>query len=297
VPQDAALLAEPPADTVVARFPAACLALLDNPLIAHALAEFRSESEAGTREFFDAVLPRCDAMVDVGAHVGLTALYCAGRVDRVTAFEPSPVNLGFLEANIALNPGLADRIRVQPCGLGARDEEVTLYAKSLGDSGTSIHELVERAQMMRGRPLATAWLQAADPTLRALGVGRRTLVKIDIEGAEYQVVPALAGLLAEAQPFLHLSCHPFNLVVPGDAYRTALARVRGGIALAEALACYPHMYFYRTGRWIRVGVEERMELLERYLLEPKRVPGLASPQYGFIDAIGLSPEALPELGG
>ncbi|WP_165943606.1 FkbM family methyltransferase [Roseicella aquatilis] len=269
--------------------------VLRHPLVDGALHEFRSESEAGTRQFFDAVLPGCDTMVDVGAHVGLTTLYVAGRVARVTSLEPSPVSFAFLARNMALNPGLREKVRLLPLGLSDRDEHVTLYAKGFGDSGSSIHERVERAAVLRGYPLATVPLRSASAMLHDIGLTPRTLLKIDIEGAEYRVVPALAGLTAEAKPFLHLSFHPFNLAAGGDTYETALLRLGKSLEIASALAHYASMYFYDKGRWIRIGRPERMDLLRQYLLAPKRQPPLATPQYGFVEAVGFSDIALPAL--
>jgi FkbM family methyltransferase len=282
----ASLQPNPPADFHV----------LGHPLIDGALAEFQSESEEGTRQFFDAALPACDAMIDIGAHVGLTTLYAAARVARVTAFEPSPVNYQFLTQNVALNPALAPRITLRNCGLSDRDETLMLYAKGFGDSGTSIFQDVERARVIRGAPLVEAQLLAAEPALRALGVSPRTLVKIDTEGAEYRIVPDIARLLKQVKPFLHLSFHPFNLVAGPDPYATTLLRLHHAIEMAAALAHYRQMYFHRRGRWIRVGPEDRLGFLQHYLLQPKDLPGLATPQYGFIDAVGFSEEVLPTLG-
>jgi hypothetical protein len=38
---------------------------------------------------------------------------------------------------------------------------------------------------------------------------------------------------------------------------------------------------------------DRVGFLRQYLLQPKPVPRIASPQYGFIDAVAFSDEALP----
>jgi hypothetical protein len=38
-----------------------------------------------------------------------------------------------------------------------------------------------------------------------------------------------------------------------------------------------------------------MSFLHEYLLRPKPVPRIATPQYGFIEAVGFSDVALPAL--
>jgi FkbM family methyltransferase len=285
--------AAPPAQAV--SLGAARFAVLRHPLLDAALAEFRSESEAGTRQFFEAALPLCDRMIDVGGHVGLTALYAANLVGEVDVFEPSPVNAAFLQQNLALNPALSGQVRLHRLGLSDREEEATLYAKGFGDSGSSLFQDVERGSVVQGRPVARIRLRDARAALGELGVTPRTLLKIDIEGAEYRVVPAIRDLLAAAKPFLHLSFHPFNLVVRGEDYETTLLRLARSCDLAAALASYRHMYFHRQGRWLRIDQSDRMDFLLHYLLAPKPQPALRTAQYGFVDAAGFSDVPLPAL--
>jgi FkbM family methyltransferase len=263
--------------------------------VAAALAEFRSPFEAGTLEFFDAALPACDTLIDVGAYIGLMSLYAADRLGGVWAFEASPGNFDLLRQNVALNERLRDRIRLCGYGLGDRDDRVPLYRKAVADSGSTIFRTVERGGLVDGTPEAMVELRDADSVLRGIGVTARTLLKIDIEGAEYLVVPAIAALLAEAKPFLHVSFHPFNIVADGDDYLTALTRLRRALQVAEALAFYRYMYFHENGHWHCVGRSDRMMFFRHYLLRPKPVPRIATPQFGFIDAIGFADAALPAL--
>nr|WP_294566643.1 FkbM family methyltransferase [uncultured Rhodopila sp.] len=267
-----------------------------HPAVAAALTEFRSPFEAGTLEFFDAALPACDKMIDIGAYVGLMSLYAADRLEEVCAFEASPGNFDLLRQNVAVNGRLRRRIRLFGFGLGDRDDHVPLYRKAVADSGSTIFRTVERGGLVDGAPEAMVELRDADTVLCGIGVTGRTLLKIDIEGAEYSVVPTIAALLAEAKPFLHLSFHPFNIVADGDDYLTAVTRLRRALQVAEALAVYRYMYFYEDGQWRCVGGSDRMMFFRQYLLRPKPLPRIASQQYGFIDAIGFADAALPALG-
>jgi FkbM family methyltransferase len=286
-------LAEPDEDAVapatrIVAWRGHSFTVLRHGVVEEALGMFCSDFEAGTQRFFDAVLPGCEAMIDVGAHVGLTTLYAAGRVGRVVAFEPSPVNFAVLRRNVALNPELSARISLFAEGLSDRDERVPLYAKAYGDSGSSIFQDVERARVVRGAAVATVALRHAPTVLREIGLSGRALIKIDIEGAEYQVVPAIADLLEETKPFLHLSFHPFNLLAGPDEYATTLLRLRRSLDIASALAHYRFMYFYAGGKWICLERAGRMDFLRQYLLRPKPVARVGTPQYGFIDAVAFT---------
>jgi FkbM family methyltransferase len=264
-----------------------------HPALHLAAAEFTSGFEEGTLRFFDAVLPECHRMIDFGAYVGFTALYAATHGPEVFAFEPSPGNFALLEANMAANPTLAPRVRRFRHGLGAADQDAVLYAKGSADSGSSIFRDVERQGVVAGRVDAAIKLRAAAVVLREIGLDQETLLKIDIEGGEYQVLPAIAPLLAEHRPWLHVSFHPFNLVVPGDPYRTALRRLRASLDAAEALACYRFMHLFEAGGWCSFGPEDRMDVLRQYLLKLKPVPRIATPQYGYVEAVAFSEAPLP----
>lgn len=268
-------------------------ARIGHPLVAAAAAEFSSGFEAGTLRFFDVALPHCDRMVDFGAYVGFTTLYAATHGTAVHAFEPSPGNFALLSANVAANPALARHITLHRHGLGAREEVVTLYAKGQADSGSSIFRDVERAGVLRGAPDAAVALRDAASVLQEVGLDGRTLLKIDIEGAEYTVLPAIAALLAAHRPWLHLSFHPFNLVAGCDPYTNAVTRLRAALQVAEAVGFYRYMHLYSDDVWTTIAPADRMDFLRHYLLQPKPVARIGSPQYGFVDAVAFSDEALP----
>ena len=214
-----------------------------------AAAEFTSGFEEGTLQFFDAVLPECRRMVDFGGFIGFTSLYAAAHGASVDCFEPSPTNATLLAANLAANPHLAPRIRLHRHAIGATDATLPLFAKGHADSGSSLFRTVQRASLLTGRAEALVPVRAAANVLEEVGLSPDTLLKIDIEGAEYDVVPAIAALLARRRPFLHLSFHPFNIVRGPDEYLNQIARLRGALAIAEAVAPYRHMYFHTEQGW------------------------------------------------
>jgi len=257
--------------------------VVDDPVVLAAADQFTDRAEAGILRLFDAVLPDCDRVVDFGAYVGLTALYAATYVPRVFAFEASPTSFSLLRANVALNPTLRSRIALFPHAVGDRDAEVTLYGRGYADPGCSIFRDVQRGTMVIGAPAARVPMRDAYAVLTESDIGPRSLLKIDIEGAEYQLVPAIAGLLAEAKPVLHLSFHPFNIVVGPDEYANAVARLSRAMQVADALACYRYMYCNANDCWVRVDPADRLDFLRQYLLRPKQLPGIGSPQYGFTD--------------
>ena len=282
------LVAAPPESKRVLAFN-----IVNDPVVAHGALEFTNGFEEGTISYFDLVLPHCDTMIDFGAYIGFTALHAASRGVAVHAFEPNPAAHDLLVRNVAANPLLAPRMHLFQYGIGPRDEDATLYVKAHADSGASLHQTIERGSLVQGVPTATIRLRAAGAVLREIGVNRRTLLKMDIEGAEYQVLPTIAEQLAETKPWLHISFHPFNLIHGADPYRTELVRLRGMLDIAEALAPYRFLHVFSNRGWQTVQADARLELLRHYLLRAKQIPRIRTPQYGFVDAVAFSELPLP----
>ena len=285
------LVAAPPGSQRVLAFN-----IVNDPVALHGASEFTSGFEEGTIRFFDLVLPRCDQMIDFGAYIGFTALHAASRGVEVHAFEPNPSAHDLLVRNVAANPALASHMHLFQQGVGVRDDTVMLYAKAHADSGASLRQTIERGSVIDGTPAAMVRIRSASAVLQELGLNHRTLLKIDIEGAEYQVLPAVAPLLAEAKPWLHVSFHPFNIVHAGDPYRTELARLRGMLDAADSLASYRFLHVFSRGGWESVEAGDRLEFLRHYLLRAKPVARVRTPQYGFIDAVAFSDQPLPPAG-
>lgn len=266
--------------------------VLDHPLVDHAVAELVSGFEDSTLQFFDAALPHCARLIDVGGYFGLLSLYAGDRVNQVTIFEPSPTHRSILQANLAFNPILAARSTLIPAAMGAHASEQPLYRKAFADSGASLFEVVERQNLRRGEAEAVVRVLPAASALTEAGLDRATLLKIDIEGAEYEVIPAIAAVLAQHLPFLQVSFHPFNLVVPDDAVGTTLLRLRRMIDVVAALRCYPFWYLLGPGGWREITADHFAAFLRDELLNAKPVARIASPQYGLIDGVAFSPRQL-----
>ena len=126
-----------------------------------------------------------DVIVDVGAHVGMVAIWLALRNPQVTviAVEPEPFNLSHLRANIAANG--VDNIVVVPLALTA-DRRTLPMARPPDNSGG--------AGCYYDRTAGYATSQVHSTTLDAIFdqfvPGQCRLLKIDCEGAEHEILPA-----------------------------------------------------------------------------------------------------------
>lgn len=119
--------------------------------------------------------------VDAGANFGNHTLWFARMCGlRVHAFEP--LQYGLLAANVALNGLLSDGVTVYPYGLGERREY-------LGTAGKG-----------RLRPTKATRAHHFVIPLDELGLTDVSLVKVDVEGMEPQVLRGATETLTRCRP-------------------------------------------------------------------------------------------------
>lgn len=152
-------------------------------------------SEPDTLSTFRRLLVPNGVFVDVGAHIGEYALLGAklmGPASRVFAFEPGKAILPYLERNVATS-AFVNQITVFPVavsnyeGYADFDQHTDPGHSRLSTVGVPPHAL----------PAADSAVQIVrlDAILAAHDAAPH-LVKIDVEGAEQQVIEGMAGLLA-----------------------------------------------------------------------------------------------------
>ncbi|MCI0599284.1 MAG: FkbM family methyltransferase [Beijerinckiaceae bacterium] len=145
--------------------------------------------------------PRC-TFVDVGAHIGYCSLKAAavvGLEGRVVAIEANPTTVKLLRQNVHAN---AAAIMVQPLACTDSETFVDLFAASDSNSGSSSISQANASQY--GASLAHYRVQARplDAILNDLGILRVDVLKIDVEGAEMQVLLGASHTLMHYQPVL-----------------------------------------------------------------------------------------------
>lgn len=161
--------------------------------------------------------------LDIGAWIGPTVLYGARKARRVFCFEPDPVAFRHLAWNLELN-GMTNVSAVSAAlsqGFG-----VARMASFGGEAGDSMTSLLNADGAGGSDVLTVGW----DDFAAATDLSGVSLVKIDIEGAEFDVLPHLIPWLKAQRPALFLSTHaPF---LDADLRQERMT------ALADSLAFY-----------------------------------------------------------
>jgi FkbM family methyltransferase len=143
-----------------------------------------------------------DVVLDIGGCWGDTALYFAGRVGprgKVYTFEFDPESLEILRANLALNPELAERIEVIELALWKRSGEMLEVVQAGRMTSVSAQE---RAKATLSVPSITL-----DDFVAQHGLDRVDFVKMDVEGAELDVIAGGRQTLARFAPKLGLAAY------------------------------------------------------------------------------------------
>jgi FkbM family methyltransferase len=154
--------------------------------------------EPQTTQLFQRILKPGMAVADVGAHIGyytLLAAGIAGPSGRVYAFEPDPTNFELLEFN-ALQNGY-DKICLTRKAVSSHLGPSTLYLTSL-DTGR--HSLVRHGIPLKG--VETVETITLDSFFEGEGWPTVDLMKVDVEGAEPDVLAGMDGLLARCPKIL-----------------------------------------------------------------------------------------------
>ncbi len=220
----------------------------------------RSYDDAELREVLRLVQPG-DVCVDVGANIGFYALNLAravGHGGRVIAFEPLRRNALALELAAELN-GFG-HLAVETDVVSSRSGQQVAAICPTGYSGSTRFQPPAEPPAKQAAAYQTVTL---DDYFAAHGISRVDFIKIDVEGAELEVLRGAEKLLGSrhAPRAILLELDPENMArfdcVAGDVvdylgrygYAALLARRQGGLQPWDAatLGYLPNVFFLRTG--------------------------------------------------
>ena len=121
--------------------------------------------------------------VDVGACVGKYTIPMSKNYHKVVAIEPNPKNLEFLKKNVEIN----------------NCDNVEIHEVAVSDKEGKTKLLLSGAQSKIGVESRKNTITVDTKTLDNL-IGKADVIKIDVEGAELQVVMGAKRLIKECKP-------------------------------------------------------------------------------------------------
>jgi FkbM family methyltransferase len=152
------------------------------------------EWEPETRELLKEILYPGALFVDIGAWIGPVTMWALECGSRVVAIEPDPVALPELRRRVPASVEIWEGAVATQAGAAA------LTAPKFGISGSRL--------VSGGRIEADGEIEVRTWTLAEILAGRKpTLVKIDIEGYEIELLPTLAPYLADLGVPMQVALH------------------------------------------------------------------------------------------
>lgn len=160
-----------------------------------------------------------DVILDIGANVGVVSIFLAKQLPNCTiyAYEPATLNFNRLCANLELN-GITNVVPVNKA-VTADGRDISIHYNTDNLGGASAFVGIPPWQYVE--PVPSVTLQGI---LDEHGIDRVALLKMDVEGAEHEIL-ANCGDLLDRVDFLAMEAH-FSPKLRRAGYNEARLQVR-----------------------------------------------------------------------
>lgn len=151
--------------------------------------------------------PDAGVMIDVGANIGMVSIDWASRLPGVTihAYEPYPRTFQTLKTNIAANH-LSEKVRVYDEAVSSHSGTVLLHAAK---SSVQTSAYYESAPPSESAGVRVAAVTLDEVIARCAGLGSINLLKMDVEGAEADIMEAASSRSLEKVHQFVLEYHDY----------------------------------------------------------------------------------------
>lgn len=168
---------------------------------------YESDYETETFQFFRSNIKPGWVVFDIGAHIGLFTVLTSRLVEsagRIFAFEPTPFTRGVLEDVVRLN-NCESNVEIRPEAVSSEKGTATFF--DTGNLVSNANSLVrtERSQVGIEVPVTTVDDFVAEQQIRV------DCLKIDVEGAELNLLRGAANLFRDQRPIARLGLHPESI--------------------------------------------------------------------------------------
>ncbi len=179
------------------------IALAQNQFVSSQIFWFGIFEPIEAREFKSVLAPGM-VVIDVGGNIGQYTLLAAKRVEQrghVYTFEPASENFEMIKQNLTLN-GVTDRVSLNRTALTSKVG--TTHLIKPGDGGSNW--LSPEGNESLGMEIEDVECTTLDHFVGRERIEKLDLIKIDVEGADYEVLKGATETIKRFGPILFIEC-------------------------------------------------------------------------------------------
>lgn len=161
-------------------------------------------------DFYRQFVKEGDLVIDIGAHEGDTTMPMAlavGKTGTTIALEPNPHSFKVLQQNASLNP---EKTHIIPLNFAATafDGEFTFGSSdpSFGNGGIVGYSHNKRRNVRHTFPVQGKDFQAYLYSHFEKEIAKLSLIKIDAEGYDKEIIRNLLRIIADHRPYIITEC-------------------------------------------------------------------------------------------
>jgi FkbM family methyltransferase len=147
--------------------------------------------------------------IDIGAHIGIFSFFLAkqvGKKGRVYSFEPSPFTFGVLQQTVKYN-GLQDIIEPRMQVVSNSHGNIPFFLSNSSDISNANSINMKNIPDGNAKRIMIPAIML-DDFLNDAAFSHLSFVKIDAEGAEFEILKGATALIKKYRPYMTLEIHP-----------------------------------------------------------------------------------------
>lgn len=167
------------------------------------------------------LIKKNDIIIDIGTNIGQTAMTFAklgGENAQILGFEPDPVNYSKATTNLQLNS--FKNIQYFNIGIGSKTEELNLKINSVSNRGGN------RIDKSNGSDSFPIKVDTLDNIIQSLQIKNVHLIKIDIEGFEFEALKGATETIRKHKPVLYIEIDDDNLKDQGSSAKEVIGFIQ-----------------------------------------------------------------------
>jgi FkbM family methyltransferase len=165
--------------------------------------------DTGEERFLTALSLNGKTVYDVGSYIGVLTVFFAktvGENGRVVAFEPNPENCAKAKGNVKLNS--LNNVQLMEIGIGSQRRTTQLTFPRWRSGAGSMDDGIRQRIVKDGKfESIEVQVDTLDNCVEVNKLPTPDLVKIDIEGMEYDALVGMAETIRRHKPALYVEIH------------------------------------------------------------------------------------------